>query len=183
MASNLYFELLERLKTGDLSAFEHIYSDYSSKVYRFARRYLNRNEDAEEIVQDVFVRLWDARMLLNPKLNFDNYLFTITRHLIINRYRRKVNEVFLHTTVFMEPENMVEHDVEAEIIMTDMMQFVDKIVQQFPPRQQEIFDMSRKQMLSHKEIAVKLDISEKTVKAHIYQVLNKIREHLDCFYK
>ena len=170
--------LLEQFKAGDSSAFEHLYLDYSPKVFRFARRYTNHHEDAEEIVQDVFIRLWETREAIDPDRNFDNYLFTITRNLIFNRYRAKVNEQQYKTAILASFEQEYECTKE-EVIAEDLSQHIDKIVSQFPPKQQKVFNMSRKQMLSHKEIAEKLGITEKTVRAHIYQVLSKIRLFLE----
>jgi len=170
--------LLEQFKAGDPSAFEHLYLDYSPKAYRFTKRYVCHNEDAEEIVQDVFIRLWETRDTIDPDQNFDNYLFTITRNLIFNRYRAKVNEQHYKTAILASVEQ--EYDqLEEEVVAQDLSQYIDDIVSQFPPKQQEVFNMSRKQMLSHKEIAEKLGIAEKTVRAHIYQVLSKIRLFLE----
>ena len=170
--------LLEQFKTGDRVAFERIYMEYSPKVYRFSQRYMNNICDIEEIVQDVFVRLWDARMNINSTLNFDNYLFTITRNLIFNRHRARVNEVYVQDTVLASFEK--EYDIsEDEIIAQDLSQYIDKIIEQLPPKQQEVFNLSRRQMLTYREIAQQLGISEKTVEAHIYQSLKFIRKELE----
>ena len=169
--------LLEQLKTGDRRAFEHIYMEYSPRVYRFAQRYMNNSCDIEEIVQDVFVRLWEARTNVNPELNFDNYLFTITRNLIFNRHRARVNEIFVQDTVLA---GLVQgNDLpEDEIIAQDLSEYIDRIIEQLPPKQQETFNLSRRQMMTYKEIAQQLGISEKTVEAHIYQALKYIRKKL-----
>ncbi len=170
--------LLEQFKKGDRSAFGHIYMEYSPKVYRFARRYMTNDNDVEEIVQDVFVRLWEARQSVNPALNFDNYLFTITRNLIFNRHRARVNELYFQDTVLasLEQEYYMPED---EIVTQDLSQFIDKIIGQLPPKQQEVFNLSRQQMLTYKEIAGQLGISEKTVEAHIYQALKFIRKQIE----
>lgn len=170
--------LLNQFKVGNQSAFEQIYLNYSPKVYRFTKRYVNNNGDVEEIVQDVFLRLWNARTAINPDLNFDNYLFTITRNLIFNLHRARINEQHFQTAVLASIEQEYENP-EDEIVARDLLQYIDNIVAQFPPKQQVVFNLSRKQMLSHKEISIKLGISEKTVKAHIYQVLSKIRKQLE----
>ena len=169
--------LLEQLKTGDRKTFGHIYMEYSPRVYRFAQRYMNNSADIEEVVQDVFVRLWEARMNVNPALNFDNYLFTITRNLIFNRHRTRINEVYVQDTLLASLEQ--EYDTpEDKIIAHDLAQFIDSIVEQLPPKQQEVFNLSRREMLTYKEIAQQLGISEKTVEAHIYQALRHIRKNL-----
>ena len=173
---SLDHHLLEQFKAGNRSAFEYIYTEYSPKVYRFAQRYMKNSNDVEDIVQDVFIRLWDARMSINPALNFDNYLFTITRHLIFNRHRQ-INELYLQDTVLASLEQEC-YLLEEEMVAQDLSQFIDKIVAQLPPKQREVYNLSRRQMLSYKEIAKRLGISEKTVEAHIYQALKTIRNKL-----
>ena len=171
-------QLLEQLKTGNRLAFKRIYNEYAPKVYRFAQRYMTNDNDVEDIVQEVFIRLWKVRMSVNPTLNFDNYLFTIARNLIFNHHRARINEVYLQDTVLASLEN--EYDMpEDEIIAQDLSQYIDKIVEQLPPKQQEVFNMSRRQMLTYKEIAEQLGISEKTVESHIYQALKFIRQAIN----
>lgn len=174
----IHIRLLEQLKKSDRAAFEHIYKEYSQKVYRFAQRYMNNNCDVEEIVQDTFVHLWEARMNIDPALNFDNYLFTITRNLIFNSHRTKVNEVCIQDTVLAGLEQ--EYDMlEDEIIVRDLSQYINHIIEQLPPKQQEVFNLSRQQLLPYKEIAKQLNISEKTVEAHIYQAIKYIRKNME----
>ena len=170
--------LLEQLKVGDRTAFANIYSEYYPKVYRFAQRYMKNSNDVDDIVQDVFIRLWEARTSINPALNFDNYLFTITRNHILNINRAQVNELYLQDTVLasLEHERYMQED---EIIAQDLAQYIDNIVEQLPPKQQETFKMSRQQMLTYKEIAEQLGISAKTVESHIYQALKFIRKKLE----
>ncbi|MDR2039723.1 MAG: RNA polymerase sigma-70 factor [Bacteroidales bacterium] len=170
--------LLEQFKEGDKKAFEDIYVHHSKKVYRFAKRYMKHHEDAEEIVQEVFIRLWEARESINPEMNFDNYLFTITRNLIFNQHRKKVNESYFQTFVLASFEENENQLLEDEISTQDLSRYIDEIVNKLPPKQQEVFMLSRKQMLTYKEISAQLNISEKTVEAHIYQVLKTIRKYL-----
>ncbi|MDR1864927.1 MAG: RNA polymerase sigma-70 factor [Bacteroidales bacterium] len=175
MASSLQ-QTLEKFKAGDHRAFEHIYRKYASKVFLFARKYLKSAEDAEETVQEVFVRLWDARELVQSEAAFDNYLFTITRNLIFNLHRHKVNETYLRTVLLAG----IEQDAcrqEEEMMAQDLSQYIDRVVEQLPAKQREIFNLSRKQLLTHREIAEKLGISEKTVEAHIHRVLKILRRH------
>ncbi len=171
-------DLLHRFKTGDRSAFEHIYVEYAPKVYRFACRYLSDKGIAEEIVQDAFVRLWEARSFIDPDHNFDNYLFTITRNIIFNRHRKNVNELYYRTFLLAS----LEHEyyfTEDEIVSYDLAEYIDRVVDRLPAQQKTVFNLSRKQMLTHKEIAAQLGISEKTVEAHIYQALKTIRKEWD----
>ena len=169
--------ILDRFKEDDQSAFERIYLGYNQKIYRFAQRYTNCKEDAEEIVQDVFVKLWDVRKTIDTECNFDSFLFAVTRNLIFDRHRRKVNEQHFQTTVLASLEEEFE-STEDEIMAEDLSRYIDRIVEQLPPKQQEVFNLSRKEMLNRKEIAEKLGMAEETVKAHIHQALSKIRKFL-----
>ena len=170
--------LLEQFKDGNRGAFERIYVEYSPKVLRFAQRYMKNKNDVEEIVQDVFIRLWDARANINTELNFDNYLFTITRNLIFNYNRTRINEIYLQDTVLASLQNEY-YMLEDDIVAHNLAQYINNIVEQFPPKQREVFNLSRRQMLSYKEIAAQLNISEKTVESHIYQALKTIRKKLE----
>jgi len=169
--------LLEQFKAGDRLAFKRIYMEYVPKVYRFAQRYMKDDNDVEDIVQEVFIRLWTVRTSVNPTLSFDNYLFTIARNLIFNHHRARINEVYLQDTVLasLEKESYMPED---EIIAQDLSQYIDKIVEQLPAKQQEVFKLSRHQMLTYREIAEQLGISEKTVESHIYQALKFIRKEI-----
>ena len=169
--------ILERFKENDQSAFEQIYLEYNQKIYRFAKRYTNCIEDAEEIVQDVFIKLWDVRKTIDTECHFDHFLFAVTRNLIFDRHRRKISEQHFQTTVLASLEEEFE-STEDEIVAEDLSRYIDKIVEQFPPKQREVFNLSRKEMLSRKEIAEKLGMAEETVKAHIHQALSKIRKLL-----
>ena len=159
--------------------FERIYLNYYHKVYSFARRYMKNGSDAEDVVQDVFIRLWETKTAINPELNLDNYLFTITRNLIFKRYRASVNELYLQDTVLAGIMQEPHYSQENEIIANDLAKHIDEIVKSLSPRQREIYNLSRHQMLSYKEISEKLDISIKTVETHIYQILKAIRKNLE----
>ena len=173
-------KVLQELKEGDKAIFERIYLNYSPKVYSFARRYMKNDSDADDIVQDVFIRLWEARTTINSELNFDNYLFTITRNLIFDRHRMSVNELYFQDTVLASLQKEEPYYLqENEIIADDLASFINKVVEKLPPKQKEVYNLSRHQMLTYREIAEKLNISVKTVEAHIYQVLKIIRKNLE----
>src|SRR5687768_38093 len=84
---------IEALKDGDRSAFESIYRSFGPKLYAFTRKLVRNKEDVEEVVQEVFVKLWERKQFLDPQQNFDGYLFTIARNLVYNKAKHQVYEL------------------------------------------------------------------------------------------
>ena len=154
-------DVITRMKAGDSEAFTVIYKRYWMKVYRFASLYILSGEDVEEIVQDVFVRLWQKRDLLDAERDLDGFLFIVTRNLIFNHTRSNFNHSFYRTTV-QEAMEEASYDVEEDLYASDLRRRVDTLVGMLPPRQREVFLLSRKYQLTYKEIANRLHISEKT---------------------
>lgn len=170
-------ELLIRLIEGDSEAFESIYYAYIERVYYFSYRYLNNSEDAEEIAQDVFSKIWENRSNINLEKSFSGYLLTTAKNTIFNNYRKKVNhQAYCSYIIQYLQRNM--QNVEQEIVYKDLMELVEKTIQKLPPKRQEIFRLGRMVGYSHKEIAKKLSISEKTIETHMRLALRDIRAAL-----
>mgnify|MGYP001025160446 CR=1 FL=1 len=164
-------ELIRRFKNGDEDAFSFLYKHYWEKVYGFTRLYLVSSEDIAEVVQEVFIKLWEARHLIDEEQPFEGFLFIITRNMIFNYSRKKLNYSFLKVTVLQAMEQ--EYEEENKLELSDL-----KKVSFSTPRQQEIFRMSREQNLTYKQIAEQLSISEKTVEYHMGLALKYLRKNL-----
>lgn len=169
-------ELIILLKNGDEKAFTTLYKRYWPKVYNFSRLYLSSITEVEEVVQEVFVKLWEAREFLREEDNFKGFLFIITRNLIFNQFRKSFNESAYKLTVLHSA--MPYYDIEDELSAADLQEFIQKLVLELPPRQQEVFNLSRNEHLSYKEIAERLNISEKTVERHINEALKVLRRNI-----
>ena len=107
--------ILEKVKVGDASAFSLLYDLYWLKVYNFARLYITSSSAISEVVQDVFVKLWESREFLDVTKNFDGFLFMITRNIIFNYSRRHFNELNFKMTVLKGIEN--SYDIEEELLI------------------------------------------------------------------
>lgn len=149
---------------------------YWSKVYNFSRLYLSSITEVEEIVQEVFVKVWETRDLLREDDNLKGFLFIITRNLIFNQFRKSFNENAYKLTVLGSVVD--SYDIEDELSAADLKQFIQQLVKELPPRQQEVFQLSRDDHLSYKEIAIRLNISEKTVERHINEALKFLRKNI-----
>lgn len=172
-------DLILSLKSGDENAFTTLYKIYWSKVYNFSCLYLTSAVEAEEVVQEVFIKLWEARIFLKEEENLKNFLFIITRNLIFNQFRKSFNENAYKMTILKSATE--EYHMEDEMIAADLKEHIQKLISELTPRQKEIFQMSREEHLSYKEIAVRLSISEKTVERHINDALKFLRKNIYLF--
>ena len=169
-------ELIILLKEGDEKAFTTLYRRYWSKVYNFSRLYLSSILEIEEVVQEVFVKVWESRSLLREDDNFKGFLFVITRNLVFNQFRRSFNENAYILTVLSSI--MPYYNLEEELTAADLQEFIEKMVKELPPRQQEVFNLSRNAHLTYKEISIHLNISEKTVERHINEALKFLKKNI-----
>lgn len=171
-------KVVELLRIGDVDAFEKVFFTFADRLYYFSYRYLRNQHDAEEVVQDVFVKLWENRSNLNEQLSLSGYIFTIARNTIFNQNRKKVNEKAYQEYVIGFLDNF-SSKTEDDLIYSDIKEIVDKVVDELPPQRKLIYRMSREKGLSYKEIAQELDLSERTVEAHIRLALKTLTKVLD----
>lgn len=170
------------VKHGDHQAFVELYNDYWWQVYDFSRLYISRVADAEEIVQDVFVKLWESRHLLKEDESFKGFLFIITRNIVFSRNRKKVNENLFKTSVlsaFGNESNYNSNSVEEEYCASQFAVFIDKLIGSLPEQQKRCFLLSREENLSYKEIAERLGISPKTVEIHMGKALKFLKNSIE----
>lgn len=171
-------ELIIRLIEGDSDAFEKVYYLYADRVYYFALRYLKNTSDTEEMVQEVFTRIWESRNKLDPELSFSGYILTTTKNTIFNDNRKKVNhQAYCNHVISYLQKNI--QNVEEEVIYNDLMALLTKTIDDLPPKRQEIFRLSRIKGLSYKEISKELRISEKTIETHIRLALRDIKSVIE----
>lgn len=170
------------VKYGDHQAFVELYNDYWGQVYDFSRLYISRVADAEEIVQDVFVKLWESRHLLKEDESFKGFLFIITRNIVFSRNRKKVNENLFKTSVlsaFGNESNYNSNSVEEEYCASQLAVFIDKLIGSLSEQQKRCFLLSREENLSYKEIAERLGISPKTVEIHMGKALKFLKNSIE----
>ena len=174
--------ILEKVKAGDAAAFSLLYDLYWLKVYNFARLYVTSSSVISEVVQDVFVKVWESKEFLDITKNFDGLLFMITRNIIFNYSRRHFNELNFKMTVLKGLEN--SYDIEEELDAADLKNYIDKLISQLPARRQQIFRMSREEHLSNREIAERCAVSEKAIERHYLSIEVHQREpsFICCIY-
>ncbi len=159
-------------------AFESLYLTYFERLLRFIILYVHSLSEAEEIVSDTFLVLWNNRKALPEITNFDSYLYAIARHKAISHYRiqhmtkvdlnDKTVDFFIHT----------ETTPEEELISKETKQRLNDAINALPYKCKMTFKLVREDKLKYKEVAAILDISVKTVEAHLATAIKKIRKFL-----
>ncbi len=171
-------ELVLRLTQGDEQAFCELYARYKNRLIYFACAYLKSHDYAEDIFQDTFTAIWQSRQFINPNASFSTYLYTIVRNRILNQLRSLKTKDELKQLIFsqaIDADNTTEH----ELTTNELNRLLAAALAKLTPRQREIFEMSRQQQLSHKEIAKQLNISVNTVQEHISTSLHQLRTYLE----
>lgn len=135
--------------------------------------------DAEEIVQEVFVKIWESRSKLNAYSSFESFLFTIAYNATIDLLRKRVNERKYMENLVALQQIQEAPDVLDEIHFKELDDKLKKLLDELTPRQKEIFQLSREEGFSHEEIAVKLGISVNTVKKHMANTLAFLKSNFD----
>jgi len=167
--------LVREIKEGDHESFRQIYYKYCEKVYLFAARYINNYREAEEIVQEVFSRIWEHRKNLDENRSFNGYILTITKNIIFNENRKKVNfDIYAQYIINYIQGNT--NQTENQVIYENVKSLINNEVEKFPPKRRQIYNMSRHEGLSYLEIAKKLNISEKTVETHLRLALTRLKK-------
>ena len=165
------------LKEGDFSSFDKLFELYHKRIFCFARALLKNKEDAEEIVQDVFVRVWQKRQDIKEHLNFKSFIFTITYNLVVDRFRDRIKDEKIREALANETIEST-FNVEQDIDYTQLNDMVRETIEALPPQQKTVYKMSRTYGLTHREIAIRLNISVNTVKNHVANALKEIKNVL-----
>jgi len=171
--------MIKSLKKGDMSAFRKLFDTKYSLFYAFVKGLVKDVFIAEDITQNVFMKVWINREKLNQNQSLNSYMYVIAKNEVRDHFRLKVNSVS-HQEVDDDTKVFVE-DFEGVIDAEIMSEQVAKVVSEMPLQRQKIFVLSREKMLSNKEIAEKLNLSVRTVERHIFLALSDIRSKLPAF--
>ena len=167
-------EIIRRLKKEDKSAVDELFQYYYPRLYHFSRSILKIESEIDDILQDVFVKIWLNRHKISNAETFNSYIFTITKNEVLNVLRSKLkdqnfkNELFIRSVAeeYQNPTSVEFDEIKAGI---------DKIVAGLPEKRRHVFILSRTEGLSNKEIAQQLNISEKTVEDHITHAIKHLK--------
>lgn len=175
------FSLFSLVKQGNAEAYKELYDRYWESLFAYTYNCLHLREGAEEIVQDIFLMLWERKYVLTVNSSISAYLFTIAKHKVLNVMRaEKVRKTYASTfSVFLEQKQ--DNSNEEWQFYNDLEAAIEDRLTALPEKCRIVFKMSRQEHLSIHDIAGRLNISSKTVENYLTQALKHLRTTLDEF--
>ena len=170
-------QLTQKLKIGDLTAFNTLFYFFEPKVFAYSMKLTHNVEESKEAVQEVFLKIWERREWIDPQCNFDSFLFTIAKNLIYNRSKHRAY-VFAYKEYLSLYGTRTENFTENTVDFNELDALIQAACRQLPPVRREIFRLSRIEGLSNSEIAEKLNTSTSNVKNHIYKAILFLKEKI-----
>jgi RNA polymerase sigma-70 factor (ECF subfamily) len=169
-------ELACKIKAGEKQAYRELFERYAPRIYKFSLSYLKNEADAEELVQDVFLKIWDKRVTLDLSKNIKAFIFKMAVNSIYDFMRRKnIEHAFQDFT--RTGEKTHGESTWDTVIWEEMLSNLDELVKQMPEQRRRIFQMSREEGLSNDEIAKELNLSKRTVENQLYRAIAFLKKH------
>jgi RNA polymerase sigma-70 factor (ECF subfamily) len=170
--------LLKELKKGDHAAFEEIFERYSKPLFQFSLSYLKSKEAAEDIVQEVFLKIWNNRQEIKTDTSFQSYLFTIALNAVRKYFNKlsRANEL-KHDILFDFSGKKPEFDDRSDYQF--LLGKLDELISQMPEKRREVFIKKKIEEKSLKEISEELNITTKTVEYHITEAMKFLKEEFE----
>jgi RNA polymerase sigma-70 factor (family 1) len=168
-------EILVLLKSGDSEALKHIYKNYWEPLYISVHNVLKDSQACEDIIQEIFIKLWDKRDYLEVHISLKAYLFASCRYEVFRQIKAQKVRLDVFDSLH---ERLHAPSIYSSIEHKELIQQINSIVAALPEKCREVYKLSREENLSHKEIAQRLNISTKTVENHITKALGHLRNAL-----
>jgi len=170
-------ELIQEIKADNMFAFDVLYKKYSKRLYRFGFSIIKSQEETENLMQDVFLNLWENRHKVEKDSSIKSYIFTIAYNSAISIIRKKAKESqFVEYLKSIQKIN--QEPVNVEVEYNELTNKLDEIIKELPQRQKEVYLLHRVEGLKYNEIAERLNISINTIENHMSRALKTIREKL-----
>lgn len=170
---------IKKLKEGSPKALDFFYTLYASRLYSYCYAYTKSQEDAEELVQDTFVRLWLYRDKIRKDDTLIYFIFKIAKTQLIDRFRSRINSPRFHEYLeYCDHAEFSEDEVSGKIEFDEFMEMINTTKSHLSVTQRKVFELSREYDLSNREIASRLNLSEQTVKNQLSIALKVMREKL-----
>ncbi|MGV6943497.1 RNA polymerase sigma factor [Sphingobacterium kyonggiense] len=165
-------QIFKNLKNGDINAFQQVFDGYGQSIFNTAFKILKSKEQAEEIVQETFLKTWLNRREIDETKDIWPFIYVIAKRLCFNQLRSMKYDMLAQQELL---RNMNENVEDSKILLLDIQHLLDESVKALPGRQRQVWIMSREEGKSHKEIAEELGISPNTVKNCLVQTLKTLR--------
>ena len=170
-------KLINLLANDSEYAFQLLYDRHRNRIYRLALRYLKSPLLAQEVVQDVFLKLWFERKKIQSNKPLEAWLFTIAKNTLINRFKKITHDWnALHN--YTEEIPPITSGADSRILNAELQGILHSAINQLPAKQKEVYQLTKEEGLSYQEVAYQLQISPLTVKTHMSRALGSIRTFL-----
>lgn len=169
-------EILKLVAAGDKNAFTHLYNSYRNKIYSIAFELTESAAVAEEIVQDVFLKIWVKRNSLEEVTHFRAYLFTITRNYVFTALKRIARKESIEVNA-MQDAPLYYHDTENRVLNNEYTRILQAAIDRLPEQQRQVYNLIKKEGYKREEAAAVLRLSPETVKTHLAQAMRSIRTY------
>lgn len=163
-------------------AFDCLYSKYHKPVYGYIIRYLKIAELAEDVLQEVFLKIWEVRHNIRPELSFQAYLYRIARNVVYRQLKKIAADEGLVSSVGHAVMSAVE-DAGVRLQWHEYEKILQEAISQLPPQRQKIFKLCRQEGKSYEDVALELGISRNTVKEHMVLGTRFLKEFISSNYK
>jgi RNA polymerase sigma-70 factor (family 1) len=166
---------IDAIRDGDMVAFRALYDAFHAPLYFFAFKFLKSPELSEEIIHDVFLKVWEKRASLDATKNIQAYLFTICKNTIFNTLEKAANDTKLQQQIV---RYLPTFDPAIEIDTTDDNDMLWEAIQQLPTQRQQVFRLAKLEELSYEEIAQRMGITKGTVSDHLVKAMRSVRAYM-----
>lgn len=166
--------LLGKLQGGDAEAFITLYNQYSPSLYTYILHFINTPALAEDVLQDVFIKIWEIRERIKPELSFSGYLYRITRNHVFKLLKKITADESLRLRVM---QDLYQQTTDADTLLQwkQYETLLHTAIDRLPPQRQKVFRLCREELKSYEEVARELGISRNTVKEHMMLAMKSIR--------
>jgi len=169
--------VLSQLRDGSYEAFEYIYHRYKVRLAASMLRLLKSTDFVDDLLQELFVRLWEHRESINPEQPIKAYLFRIAENLVYDTFRRLSKDRRLQDQLFHAMEE-IGADIEKQFFMQEDRQAIEAVIAMLPPKRRQVFTLCKLESKSYEEVSSLLNISLSTVNDHIYKANQFLKQHL-----
>ncbi|WP_142687805.1 RNA polymerase sigma factor [Chitinophaga polysaccharea] len=169
-------EYLERLRKGDVAAYMQLYDQYSAHVYGWVLRFVKVPAYAEDIVQDVFLKIWEVRDRIDPTQSFPAYLYKISRNKTFTFLKKNASDEATRLRIMQRIGEITESPYH-QTLWAQYQEMLNNAVTQLPYQRQRVFTLCRQEGKSYEEAAKELGISRNTVKEHMVMALKDIKAY------
>lgn len=173
----IWRKVILQIKQGNQRAFKALYLEYQNPIFAYALKFLKSRELAEELVQEVFMRVWKYRDKLDEDGQVSAYLYKIARNSIYEQLKKATRDKELRMALFSGGQE-AEMIIETEYSHRELLEVYTRAIDLLPTQRKKVFQMSRDDHMSHEEIAQILDISKNTVKDQVTKASRFIRKYI-----